>query len=104
MNKYPPLDAKGKQIGVGQMVRVVGVPDLDGMGKEEQILSRPVFQWLVGKLFRVSDFDEYGCAELDFVIPFGNSKGMHTVWIEPFLVESVGWKKNEYNSPFEGRK
>ena len=96
--KHPPIDARGKEIGIGQMVRVIGVPTLEGMSEEGLKMSEPVFKYLVGRLCRVSGFDEYGCAEIEVVIPHGTSKGWHEVWLEPYLLESVGWKKTRITS------
>jgi hypothetical protein len=67
-------------------VRVIDVPDLSGMSNEGLAESLPVFQYLVGKYKKIAAFDEYGHAQLNFVIPSGKLKGWHGVVIEPFLL------------------
>lgn len=87
MKPHAPLDRNGAPILVGDLVRIVGVPDLAGMSQEGLAESLPVFQHLVGKYKRVRGFDAYGCAELCFVMRHGDGeRGWHSVWIEPFLL------------------
>ena len=79
-------DSNGKRINIGDVVRVIGIPDLAGMAPECRAESLPVFQHLVGTYKRVEEFDEFGQAWLRFVIRKGPSKGSHSVGIEPFLL------------------
>ena len=95
MKKYKNLDRNGEAINVGDVVRIVGVPDLKGMSEEGIAESLPVFQYLVGKYKRVRGFDEYGCAEFDFVMRHINSeRSMHSVWLEPFLLHVPQRRQN----------
>lgn len=84
--KHKPIDATGRRIRVGDTVKVIGVPDLTGMVPESVKESLPVFEYLVGKYKIVEEFDEYGFAWLRFIIRKGQSRGWHSVGIEPFLL------------------
>jgi hypothetical protein len=67
----------------GDVVRVVGVPDLAGIRRPE---VRRVFRHLVGTYRRVRGFDERGNVELVFRIRDGRDRGLHVVGIEPSLL------------------
>jgi hypothetical protein len=86
--KYPisPQDREGRQIRIGDRVRIVGVPDLRGMAESERPNTTAVFKHLVGTYRRVSSFDAFGCAEIHFIIRRGRHRGMHSVAIEPHLL------------------
>ena len=84
--KLRPIDATGRRIRIGDIVRIVGIPDLSGMHPSARAESLPVFKHLVGKYKRVAGFDRYGHAELSFRIQRGRHQGYHSVWIEPDLV------------------
>lgn len=84
--RHPPVDVAGQRLRAGDIVRVVGVPDLTGLGPESQAESRPVFERLVGTYRRIAAFNEHGHAEIRFVFRSGVEAGSHTVWIEPFLL------------------
>jgi hypothetical protein len=45
-----------------------------------------VFRFAVRRDFIVTDFDEIGCARLEVSIPLGENRGLHTIWVEPFLL------------------
>jgi hypothetical protein len=79
-------DVTGKPIKVGDVVRVIGVPDLSGMSSSGRAESEPVFSHLVGTYKRVREFDEYGYAWLMFRIRSGQHAGLHSVGIEPQLL------------------
>ena len=85
---YKPIDATGRRIKVGDTVRIVGLPKLDGMREDvlEEFGTREVFTYLVGKYKKVWDFDEFGCVELFFNIDKSPCSGTHSVAIEPWLV------------------
>jgi hypothetical protein len=85
-SRHQPKDRNGRRIRVGDKVRVIGAPDLSGMSKGGISESLPVFRYLVGKYKRISGFDQFGCAHLDFAIPSGKYKGWHGVMIEPTLL------------------
>ena len=79
-------DAAGTEIRIGDVVRVIGIPNLGGMHPDCCRESLPVFKYLVGKYKRVAGFNDIGHAELFFRITKGQHKGLHTVWIEPDLL------------------
>ena len=87
MKPHARLDATGARLKVGDVVRVVGIPDLKGMTRSGVRETLPVFRYLVGKYKRVGAFDSRGCVELSFSIRgIANGSVIHTVWLEPFLV------------------
>jgi hypothetical protein len=79
-------DITGQPIHVGDVVRVIGVPDLSGMSADCQAESAPVFRHLAGTYKRVKEFDEFGHAWLSFTIRNGPHRGSHSVAIEPYLL------------------
>ena len=85
--KHKPIDATGRCLRVGDLVRVIGVPDLSGMIRIRRARSLPVFEYLVGKYKTVREFDEYGLAWLHFRISKGPHRGLHSVAIEPGLLK-----------------
>ncbi len=86
MQRLANKDVTGKPIKLGDIVRIIGVPDLRGMTAECRAESLPVFKHLVGRYKRVYEFDEYGCAWVSFKIRKGPSAGFHMVGIEPYLL------------------
>lgn len=86
MKRLRRRDVTGKRVGVGDIVRVIGVPDLSGMSPECRAESLPVFEHLLGKYKRVEEFDECGQAWLRFKIRKGSHAGYHSVGIEPYLL------------------
>jgi hypothetical protein len=79
-------DRDGRTIREGDVVRVIGVPDLAGCRPE----TRRVFHRLVGTYRRVLGFDRIGNAELVFRIRAGRDRGLHLVGIEPNLLKARG--------------
>ena len=79
-------DVTGTQLRVGDVVRIVGVPDLTGMSPDCRNESLPVFRHLVGSYKRIIEFDEHGLAWLSFRIRGGPQAGRHSVGIEPRLL------------------
>ncbi|HEY6230498.1 MAG TPA: hypothetical protein VIW64_04490 [Pyrinomonadaceae bacterium] len=86
MKRLPRRDVTGALVAVGDIVRVVGLPDLAGMSPECRAESLPVFEHLLGKYKRVEEFDEFGMAWLRFNIRKGPHSGYHSVGIEPHLL------------------
>jgi len=86
MKRLQPKDVTGTRVKVGDIVRVIGVPDLSGMSAECRAESLPVFQHLVGTYKQVREFDEWGQAWLRFRIRKGPHPGYHSVGIEPYLL------------------
>lgn len=75
---HAPTDCNRLPLVVGDDVVIVTTPEqlLEGLPDEDQtaILAQ------VGQTLKVSGFDEYGYAEIEFV----DAKGIaHTIWIEP---------------------
>lgn len=79
-------DIDGRLVRVGDAVRVVGLPDLSGMADDCRKESEPIFQQLVGKSKKISDFNELGMAELTFKVKCEGKWERHTVWIESSLL------------------
>jgi hypothetical protein len=86
MKRLARRDVTGEQLNVGDIVRVIGVPELNGMSRECRAESLPVFQYLVGKYKQIAEFDEFGMAWLWFKIRKGPHMGFHSVGIEPYLL------------------
>ena len=76
-------DRDGRPIRKGDIVRVVGMPDLAGCPPD----THRVFRRLVGTYRRVLGFDNRGNAELVFRIRGGRDRGLHIVGIEPPLLK-----------------
>ena len=81
------------------VVRIIGVPDLSRMNRRDGAECKPVFTYLVGKYKPVAAFNQYGFAELNFVIRQGARRGFHTVWIEPFLLRVRKFRKRRKRLP-----
>ena len=83
---YPRRDRKGRRLRKGDRVRVIGIPDLGSMNREDRRMSEPVFRHIRGTCKRIAGFDGYGHAELFFVIRYSPHRGIHAVAMEPFLL------------------
>jgi hypothetical protein len=79
-------DIDGRMIKVGDIVRIVGVPDLTGMPPTARKESEPVFRYLVGKYKRVAGVDKMGNAEITFRLKTHGKRIIHWVGIEPYLL------------------
>ena len=86
MKRLRRKDITGKPLRVGDVARVVGVPELSGMSVKCRAESLAVFQHLVGTYKRITEFDEWGHAWLRFKIRKGPHAGYHSVGIEPGLL------------------
>jgi hypothetical protein len=86
MKAHKRLDVTGQTLEVGDLVRVVGIPDLSGMHPESQRSSLRVFRHIVGRYYRIDEFDEYGFAWLYLRIRRGPQRGLHIVAVEPLLL------------------
>jgi len=86
MKRLARKDVLGQRLQVGDIVRIVGIPDLSGMSADCQAESLPVFEHLVGRYKRIAEFDEYGNAWLRFKIRGGPHAGDHSVAMEPYLL------------------
>jgi hypothetical protein len=76
---YAPIDTAGRDLRVGDWVRVVSVP---GSVVTMPHRSKRAFSAAVGKTFQLEAFNEVGCAELDL----RGKVGPDTIWIEPFCL------------------
>ena len=77
----------------GDLVRVLGPPDLTGMASPYREKTAAVFRHIVGMKKRVRSFDQFGCAILMFGITAGPHRGFHSVAIEPHLIRKVSEAK-----------
>ena len=78
--KYKPIDIKGKDLQLGDWVRVIAVPlSIQDMPNDTKI----AFSKAVGETLQIESFDETGCLELDFC----SKLGCDTIQLEPFCVE-----------------
>lgn len=82
-------DVDGQTVRKGDVVRVIGIPDLSGMRDPYRRETEAVFKHIVGTKRKVEDFDQYGCAILVFGITSGPHTGSHSVAIEPHLIRKV---------------
>ena len=84
--KLEPKDITGRRIKRGDLVRIVGIPDLGSMASTQRNESLPVFEYLLGKYKPVKGFNQFGFVELMFSIRTGPKRGWHSVAIEPSLL------------------
>ena len=82
-----PIDCAGRKISAGDVVRIVGLPDLSGMSPRARRESEPVLLYLRGKYKRIFSFSQSGLAEIEFRIRKEKFSGLHTVWLEPHLLK-----------------
>lgn len=78
-SRHALTDAAGRDVRVGDWVRVVSVPD--SVSRMPRATKR-AFARAVGKTFQIEAFDESGCAELDL----SGKVGLDTIWIEASCV------------------
>ena len=79
-NRHLPTDAAGRDVRVGDWVRVLSVPA--SIARMPRAAKR-AFSRAVGQTFQIEAFDQLGCAELDLT----GKVGSDTIWIEPFCVQ-----------------
>jgi hypothetical protein len=82
-------DVDGQTVRKGDLVRVLGIPDLSGMGDPYRQETEAVFKHILGTRRKVEGFDQFGCAILVFGISSGPHAGSHSVAIEPHLIRKV---------------
>jgi hypothetical protein len=75
---YAPIDAKGRPLRIGDVVRLVRRPPLHRMPTE----TKSAFRQALSRKFRISQFERYGHAEL-YVHRF------ETIYVEPWLLRRV---------------
>ena len=95
-------DADGNVLAVGDIVRIIGVPDLSGMAPDSLQESLPVFEYLVGKYKKIIGFNETGGvppnAEFVFRMKVGESWESHWVCIEPDFLRMKKSRKSNNTS------
>jgi len=79
-------DCAGRKMHAGDLVRIVGLPDLSSMPAITLRESEPVFRYLKGKYKKILSFSQNGLAEIEVRIRKGKLSGLHTVWLEPYLL------------------
>ena len=80
MKKHAPLDIDGKDLKIGDWVRVIAVPlSIKDMPDE----SKEAFSNAVGHTFQIVSFDELGCLHLEL----WPKLSLDTIWLEPFLAK-----------------
>ena len=82
-------DVNGQTVRKGDLVRVLGIPDLKGMRDPYRRETEAVFRLIRGTRQKVQDFDQFGCAILCFGITAGPHAGTHSVAIEAHLIRKV---------------
>ena len=82
-------DVDGQTVRKGDVVRVLGIPDLSGMRDPYRRETEAVFKHILGTRQKVEQFDQFGCAILVFGITSGPHAGSHSVAIEPHLIRKV---------------
>jgi hypothetical protein len=72
-----------KKFKVGDKIRVIGYrAGKYSPGVVDEMGTEKLFKSMVGRRYTIRGFDDYGHIELE-------PKRLHTVWIEPDLVELV---------------
>ena len=86
-------DVDGNIVRAGDYVRVLGVPDLNGMNEPYRSETSAVFRHVVGTRKRIHSFDQFRCAILMFGITTGPHRGFHSVGIESEFIRKVSAPK-----------
>ena len=82
-------DVDGRTVRKGDIVRVLGIPDLSGMREPYRQETHAVFKHITGTRRKVYGFDQFGAAILVFGIRSGPHAGSHSVAIEANLIRKV---------------
>jgi hypothetical protein len=82
MEKHPAIDLNGKDLQLGDWVRVIMVPLLI---RNMRVESKDAFSKAVGHTFQIEAFDETGCLELDMWPKIC----LDSIWLEPFCVKRL---------------
>jgi hypothetical protein len=88
-----PIDARGQRIRTGDIVRVIGVPDLNTMDKSARLESEPAFLHLRGTCKQVQGFNPYGFAVYSFAFVLALTRG-HTSFPSSLRCYSVRSKRS----------
>jgi hypothetical protein len=114
---YAPSDARGAALHQGDLVRIVGLPNLGNLPIEDDLQTREVFQHLRGTVKRIRNFNIYGLAQFSFFVSTGPLAGYHSVCIEPWLLlrqrnqrkaqlcaQADRWGEVRFNPPAAGQR
>ena len=82
-------DINSKLLSEGDIVFICNIPDLSGMSSDNAKSLLPIFRYALGKKFKVSWFEDLGLAAIDFHIHFGDNRGNHTIFMEPYYLNKV---------------
>jgi len=70
-------------LNIGDTIKVIAyLPGKYSPGATDELGTEKLFKSLVGRRFKIEGFDDYGNIHL-------SPKRLHTVWIEPDLVELI---------------
>jgi len=93
MEYHEPIDANGKDLKLGDWVRVISVPTSISRMPQD---SKDAFGKAVGETLQIQGFREDGCIELEFYPKLG----LDTIWLEPYCcIRFRRYKK--YSKNFE---
>ena len=82
-----PIDARGNQISLGSLVRIVGKPDFSDVTPLSVRDERErVFTHILGQCKTIDDIDQQGQVGMTFKIRKGQDAGIHCIWLEPHFV------------------
>ena len=71
------------ELNIGDTIKVIRYrPGKYAPGVKDELGTEKLFKSMVGRSYKIKGFDDYGNIEL-------KPKRLHTVWIEPDLVELV---------------
>jgi hypothetical protein len=82
MTKDSFTDRDGSIVARGDRVRILAVPDLQGMREPYSQETQSVFEHIRGTVKRVESVDDHGNGVLVFFIRAGYHAGYHAVAIE----------------------
>jgi hypothetical protein len=96
--KLGRVGKNGKRLGVGDKIRVAGIPS--GLKDELDAPIKTVFERCSGRMFTIKDFDEVR-VELHVGRVMGEKSYLRSIFLEPEFIELV-WSKS--SSRLKGRK
>ncbi len=79
------VDSRGSQLTTGDIVRAVMMPDR--LEARNQSLSLNALKRIINNYGRIANLSNEGLVEFEFRIRFGSNKGLHSVWLEPYLLQ-----------------
>jgi hypothetical protein len=90
---YRRVDKSGREVRVGDRIRVTGIPPdvrnyKEDPADEEKMETKTVFERCLGRKFRIEDFDD-DRVELLVGRVMGRPRYEHSIWLEPQFIELV---------------